>query len=162
MSVDWFRARKRFFVSVTFTLSVFLAAWALSPWAFFALNGTNSIDGTVFLIIKGKGVTKGELVAFQPPENRFYSDLWFVKYAAATSGDTVTFKNQVLYINGQPKGPVWQESTDGRLLFPGPEGVIPEGQFFAWTPHPRSFDSRYNDIGWISHEKVIGRAYRIF
>lgn len=161
MRFSWV-AKKRFIVGAMAAALVSFALWFISPWVFFAFNATKSIDGNVFLIVRGGEINKGDLVAFQPPTNRFYGDLWFVKYAKGVEGDEVSYRNGVLYINESPSGPVWEHAKDGSELHPGPSGLIPEGYVFAWTPHPRSFDSRYSDIGWVSHEKVIGRAYRIF
>lgn len=41
-------------------------------------------------------------------------------------------------------------------------GVIPSHQFFAYTPHKDSFDSRYQEIGLIDEKDIIGTAILTF
>jgi hypothetical protein len=41
-------------------------------------------------------------------------------------------------------------------------GVIPPHQFFAYTPHKDSFDSRYQEIGLIDEKDIIGTAILTF
>ncbi len=143
-------------------------AWAvvqgLSPWVRLGINGTDSLPGVLYLVLKTEAPkTHGDLVAFYPPENRFYpKGMFFIKKAMGMPGDEVTRKGRDFYINGEYVATAKTRSRSGKPLRPGPVGVIPEGHYFVWTPHPDSFDSRYEDIGWIPTDRVIGRAVRLF
>lgn len=139
--------------------------YTLSPWVKIGIKGTDSIEGRLFVIVKGQLPTRDGLVAFWPPENRFYQNIWFVKHLKGLPGDVVTTEGgegRSFLINGQFVGTAKAFSLSGQPLEPGPTGVIPVGQYFVWTPHERSFDSRYKDIGWINESNLIGTAYRIF
>lgn len=139
-----------------------LFSWGLSPFLKLGFNLTNSIDGHVFLIVKGVEPKKGELAAFWPPENDFYNNIWFVKYIKGVPGDSVVREGKLFYIAGEYIGAAKEHSRNGALLKPGKSGVIPSHSYFVWTPHEDSFDSRYEQIGLVPESRFIGRAYRIF
>ncbi len=150
------------------TLGIIISVWIislmLSPWYRLGINGTDSLPGVLYLVLKTEvPTTRGDLVAFYPPENRFYPrEMFFIKKAIGMPGDEVTHKGQDFYINGEYIATAKARSRSGKPLQPGPTGVIPDGHYFVWTPHPDSYDSRYEDIGWISKDRVIGRAVRLF
>lgn len=91
----------------------------------------------------------------------------FIEMACSSSkaigipGDEVTREDNRFYINGEYIGTTKYRSRTGEPLRPGPIGVIPDGHYFVWTPHPDSYDSRYEDIGWISKDRIIGCAVRL-
>lgn len=145
-------------------LSVWLVSLLLSPWYRLGINGTESLPGVLYLVFKhATPDSRGDLVAFFPPENRFYPrGMFFIKKAMGMPGDEVTRKGQDFHINGEFIATAKTHSRSRKPLRPGPTGVIPDGRYFVWTPHPDSYDSRYEDIGWISKDRVIGRAVRLF
>ncbi len=143
---------------------IWLISMACSPWIRLGINGTESLPGLFYLVLKNEvPETRGDLIAFYPPENRFYpEEMFFIKKAIGFPGDAVTRNGVDFYINNDYVGTAKTHSHSGSLLQPGPTGVIPEGKYFVWTPHPDSYDSRYEDIGWISKDRIIGRAVRLF
>ncbi|MBK9132433.1 MAG: signal peptidase I [Gammaproteobacteria bacterium] len=143
--------------------SIWLISVACSPWIRLGINGTESLPGLFYLVWKNEvPETRGDLIAFYPPANRFYSSrMFFIKKAIGLPGDMVSRKGEDFYLNDDYIGTAKTHSHSGVLLKPGPTGVIPEGKYFVWTPHPDSYDSRYEDIGWISKESIIGRAVRL-
>ncbi|EKG0020428.1 S26 family signal peptidase [Vibrio cholerae] len=156
------RFRKNLFRWLCGVVFIVLLGWSASPFVKIGFNGTNSVDGYLFLIVKGEIPKKGELVAFWPPENDFYQNIWFVKYMKGGAGDEVVRTGQSFYINSEYIGDAKTQSNSGVALQPSNGGVLPEGYYFVWTPHEDSFDSRYEQIGWIPEKSIIGRAFRIF
>lgn len=141
----------------------FMLGYGLSPFIKVGINITNSLDGYVFLIVKNEMPKKNELVAFWPPENELYKDIWFVKYLMGVPGDVVTVKdNRMFYLNDQYIGRAKEKTHSGLDLEMSSPGVIGAGSYFVWTPMEDSFDSRYKKIGLITKDRFIGRAYRIF
>jgi conjugal transfer pilin signal peptidase TrbI len=140
---------------------VVLLGWGVSPFVKLGFNATDSVDGTVFLIVKDSVPPKGGLVAFWPPENDFYHNIWFVKYLKGVPGDRVDWQERLFFINGESIGIAKPASRNGVALRPSEGGVIPKGFYFVWTPHADSFDSRYEPIGWIPRHRLIGRAFRL-
>lgn len=151
-------------LTVGIILLIWLVSLLLSPWYRLGINGTDSLPGTLYLVFKHENPdTRGNLVAFYPPENRFYpKDMFFIKKAIGMPGDKVTRQGQDFYLNGEYIATAKTHSQSGKLLDPGPTGIIPNDHYFVWTPHPDSYDSRYEDIGWIPKDRVIGRAVRLF
>jgi len=127
------------------------------------LNATDSLPGLVYVVRAGAlPATRGEAVAFRPPENRFYPErMVFVKKVLGLPGDVVSRAGQDFFINGEYVATAKRRARSGEALSPGPAGVIPAGAYFVWTPHPDSYDSRYEDIGWIPAERLVGRARRL-
>ncbi|MFA7606526.1 MAG: S26 family signal peptidase [Rhodocyclaceae bacterium] len=149
---------------VGIVLSVWLASLILSPWYRLGINGTESLPGVFYLVLKTETpAARGDLVAFYPPQNRFYPQgMFFIKKAMGMPGDKVTREDLDFHINGDYIATAKTRSRSGQPLQAGPTGVIPAGRYFVWTPHPDSYDSRYEDIGWISKDRIIGRAVRLF
>lgn len=149
------------------TAALIASSWmvilALSPWIRVGINGTDSLPGLLYLVLKRQAPQgRHDLVAFYPPENRFYRDgMVFIKRVAGLPGDEVTRKGGDFFINGAHIATAKTHSRSGVALKPGPTGVIPAGRYFVWTPHPDSYDSRYADFGWISKARLIGRVVRV-
>lgn len=158
------RRFKRWLVlAIGVLVMLWLASITLSPWYRLGINGTDSLPGVLYLVLKEQyPETPGDLFAFHPPKNRFYRDsMFFIKKTIGMPGDEVTREDDRFYINGEYVGTAKHHSSTGELLMPGPVGVIPDGHYFVWTPHPDSYDSRYEDISWISKDRIIGRAFRL-
>ncbi len=128
-----------------------------------AFNTSASVDGFIFLIDRKRTVSKGDLVAFYPPiQGGNFINNKFLKYVVGVDRDVVTVnKNNDFFINGEPLGRAKTTSKDGRTLLASTGGTIPKGFIFTWTPHPDSFDSRYQEIGLIHENDIIGRATRL-
>jgi conjugative transfer signal peptidase TraF len=115
-------------------------------------NRTPSMPLGVYARTPSVRVDEGVLVALRVPasvrplvhERRYLPDgSLLIKPVAAVAGDHVCVHRGMLYINGEPFGAVLTRDTEDREL---PEyrgcGVLPEGQVFLASHHPRSFDSR--------------------
>lgn len=137
-----------------------------------AINGNQSLPGQLYWLsplMDEDRLKHGDIVAFIPPENRFYpSGRRFLKLIRGIPGDHVVRIEQnngqsQFLINGAAVGLAKTETRLGsEKLLPGPVGEIPEGQYFVWTPHVDSYDSRYADIGWVDLSAITARAYRLF
>ena len=128
-----------------------------------ALNRTTSLPQKLFFIIKHASIQRGDFLAFYPPNNPLYGDKTpFLKQVGGISGDHVIEKNQEIYVNGKDMGHVFQRARNGTALHAGPTGVIPNGYYYVYTRNPKSYDSRYQSIGWISKSRVVGRAIPLF
>lgn len=154
---------RRFILALVAWATAFsLLIVAAKPWLRLAYNSSDSLPGVLYLIAVGQTPTRGQLIAFYPPRNRFYREgMFFVKQVRGVAGDVVTRRERDFFLNGQPLAQAKAQSLKGLPLQPGPVGVLPDGFYWVWTPHPDSFDSRYADVGWIPPDRVLGRAYRL-
>lgn len=134
--------------------------------AFFkvGVNVSPSLPGHVYIIIKGdRDIKRGDYAAFRwNGKGPYKSGLTFLKVVRGMPGDTVTAEGRRFFVNGDFVGVAKTKSLTGMPLSTGPIGVIPEGQYYVFAPHPDSLDSRYALTGWICHEDILGRAVVLF
>ena len=77
-------------------------------------------------------------------------------------GDVVTVKGRDFYVNGQWVATAKTHSLQGEPLTLGPTGTLQEGQYYVSTPHEDSFDSRYQTMGWITADELVGVLYPLW
>lgn len=136
--------------------------YALLPYGFLSINWTNSLPGTVFWVDTTTAPSLGEVAAFYPPKgHKLHQNMWFGKVIVGQAGDEVHIKNARVFINGQDFGEVHAKTLHGAPLKAIESGVIPQDAVFMWTPHERSYDSRYKDIGFIHEDAIFGRLVRL-
>lgn len=159
---------KRFSRLLLFTIllgaPLYLSFDYFSPRYRLGLNGNASLPGWIYLVYIGDkfDLQRGEIVAFHPPHNPYFPDRYvFLKKVMGISGDVIAETDRAFSINGSYVGFAKTHTSTGKLLEIGPVGTLPKGKYFVWTPHEDSYDSRYQDIGWISDDRIIGRAVRI-
>ncbi len=145
-----------------------LPLWIAGQFVTFAVNVTESLPAKVFLVLKWDHNPKpGELVAFRWTGSKPYpSGLMFVKIVGGVGGDEVSRTNREYAVNGRGIGTAREYGSRGPMagvpLALGPTGTIPSGHFFVYTPHPQSLDSRYELLGWVRQDQVVGRAVVLF
>lgn len=135
----------------------------VEPYAFLMWNATESLQGRWFVVVTVQAPRRGDFVAFVPPQNAYYPvEMRFTKMLIGSAGDVITHKGREVFLNGVSVGVARETDSSGRRkLDMIRDGVIPAGYHFVWTPHPRSYDSRYAEIGLVSDAQIIGRAYRL-
>lgn len=100
---------------------------------------------------------KGDVVVISHGQ---HLDEPIVKRVIATEGDTlkIDFKKKKVYVNGelQNESYVSSELVMGDAVIPS---VIPQGKIFVMGDNRRdSLDSRYNKVGLIDADDVIGKV----
>lgn len=85
-----------------------------------------------------------------------------MKYVVGVAGDVIKVSHQKIWVAGIYRGHLQKYAYDGYALQPLHVLKIPPGYIFVWGTHPRSFDSRYQDVGLINEKSILGRGYRIF
>ena len=141
-----------------------LVAHVIGRYVFIAFKLTPSIAGHVFLVFPGVAPQRGDLVAFHAPANPYYPrELWWMKYLVGMPGDRIVHHGRSLWVAGVYRGITQQRAQqDNRPLAMIADGVIPAHDLFVWGTHTRSLDSRYQIIGLIRDDQVIGRGFRVF
>lgn len=122
------------------------------------------------LIYKTTNLKYGDIVSFKAPDE---TDKYYIKRVIGVAGDTVEYKDGVLYINGEKKEESYLDSLRTELtnehsnqkvtedftlktLQSTASEKVPEGYIFVMGDNrPDSKDSRY--FGFISVESVIGK-----
>jgi conjugal transfer pilin signal peptidase TrbI len=153
---------------------VFIALSILGVYRFFcrpyiglAWNRTASLPKKFYVILKKRKrmvFKRGDIIAFRAPNNPLYQPhAIFLKHIGGVPGDKVSQRKRNFYVNQRWMGRAALYSEKTRMpLFLGYTGTIPLGQYYVYSPHAKSYDSRYQQIGWIHKEAIVGRAYSVF
>jgi conjugal transfer pilin signal peptidase TrbI len=112
---------------------------------------------TYFLYFPKISPSKGQLTTF------FHegSGRVLIKQILGVESDVVASTGEALYLNGMNVGKIFKNDTHGQKLTPLKSQVIPRGNVFLYAPHPRSFDSRYAEVGLVPLPKLQGRVVGI-
>jgi len=133
----------------------------LSPW--YITNIDQSLPGLVYEIDRGTMPVRNDIAGISIPPNPYYPDgAPFLKIIAGMPGDVVSRQGRMFYVNGVLIAEAKEQTQLGNPLTLGPTGIIPPEHYFVWTPHRDSYDSRYNEIGWIPAQHILGVAWRLF
>ena len=80
-----------------------------------------------------------------------------IKKITGIKGDRLWFnKDNELFINHIKVGKPFKTTFDGRALTAIQAQIIPEGYVFLSSHHPKSFDSRYQELGLIPVSELEG------
>ncbi len=132
------------------------------------INVSDSLPGSLFLVIKGAQPRQGELAAFRYQGGGPYErGVLFLKRVQGCHGAVVTATDRGdgyrdYFVDGEFVGRAKTLSKAGRPLQQGPVGVIPEGYYYMAAPNPDSLDSRYALVGWVADNQIVGRGIKIF
>lgn len=136
--------------------------YLLSPFYKIGFNTTESLDGWVYLVEKTKLPQRGDVVAVYRPAGVDSTRLDFLKILAGLPGDQIEIRERKFFINGQFVGEAKEHSMTGESLEMSQSGMLAHDEYFIWTNHKDSLDSRYKKVGRVSSNTFIGRAVRIF
>lgn len=111
-------------------------------------------------------VTKVQYYFSKPQFNdiiilNYDNNIEFVKRVIGMPGDTVEIKDSVVYINNEP---LKEPYINSEPYLDFDKVVVPEGSYFVLGDNRNnSRDSRFNDVGYIDEDDIIGKVvYRIF
>jgi len=143
------------------SISVTMLVIALcSPW--YITNIDHSLPGLFYQIERGELPKRNDVAGISVPKNPYYPEgAPFLKIIRGVPGDVVTCDGRRFFINGVFAGEAKEQTKRGNPLTLGPTGVIPPDNYFVWTPHKDSYDSRYGEVGWVTKQHILGRARRI-
>jgi conjugal transfer pilin signal peptidase TrbI len=128
----------------------------------FLINASDSLPNWAFLIQRGAMPARDDYVFFDPPHHplvvRHFGPRpsMFGKVVYGVAGDIVSHDGLQVRINGRTVARMKPMTRFGEPLTPGATGPIPRGCFFAGSPHPDGFDSRYAEIGFVCRKQIIG------
>lgn len=118
-----------------------------------------SLDVHVAILKRGEAPHKGDLVGFHLyGDHPLAKGRPYMKKVVGVPGDTITWQDRNVFVNGEPMGRAKEYSRKGEKLAIGFSGVVPAGHVFVIGTHPDSLDSRYALMGLVSQEQFIGKA----
>ncbi len=124
----------------------------------FGLTATPSLPYRLFIFYK-----RQEPSLSVPGKDRyvlFYHEsvnTHVIKHVKGLPGATLRYDEEgQLWVDGYCVGKPHTLSRTGKKVKSIQPGIIPEGYIFAFAPHDRSFDSRYEDFGLIPIQSIQG------
>jgi conjugal transfer pilin signal peptidase TrbI len=143
----------------------FCAYGALKRWHdhhAFVINVSESLPNWAFLVTLGQFPQRGDYVLFDPGHDPLTVKHFgahpapFAKLAYGLPGDVVGRAGDQVLINGHVVARLKPLTKQGEPLTPGPLGIVPRGCVFAGSPHKDGFDSRYQAIGFVCADRLLG------
>lgn len=128
------------------------------------INQTESLPNWAFWVDNGQAPEKGEYIVFDPGKDPLTLAYFgekpqpFIKIVYGVEGDNIRHIGNEVYVNQKPMVTLKPLTQKGDKLTPGPIGTVPKGCYFAGTPHKDGFDSRYESIGFVCRDRLIGKA----
>lgn len=159
------RPRKRLWGMLGVLLVGSIVLTAVSDWRdshAFLINTTDSLPNWAFVIHRNQLPARGDYVFFDPPSTPLVrrhfgtKPKMFGKIVYGMPGDVVGHHGPNVTINGKTVARMKPLTRLGEPLTLGVVGAIPQGCYFAGTPHKDGFDSRYADIGFVCRKQIVG------
>lgn len=127
----------------------------------FVFNLTPSIDGKIYRMKPDKPIDRYRVVVFPHKNPAFPEGVeHMTKQVMCLPGDTLRRNHLAFFCNGTLIAQAKTQTKTGFPLevFDWTEGKIPAGFFFAGSPHPDGFDSRYIGLVPLSGATVVERV----
>lgn len=137
-----------------------LLAFAAVFFYFFPvyINQSASLPYTLFISLPKTRLEKEDYVVFFHPS---FAKKKLVKQAKALANDIVSIEGNVLLINDKTFTLAASLKPRSCAILNGSR-IIPEGCFFAYASHPDSFDSRFEDFGFIELDQIESIVYPLY
>ena len=161
----WNVRRRRIYLTAFVGIVLFSLWSGLRVWSEehgFLINTTDSLPNWAFVIHRNQLPGRGGYVFFDPPSNALVrrhfgaKPKMFGKIVYGMPGDVVGHVGSIVTINGKMVAQMKPLTRFGEPLTPGVVGEIPQGCYFAGTPHKDGFDSRYAEIGLVCRKQIVG------
>lgn len=159
------RPRKRLWGALAVAVIGGAGLSAVSTWRddhLLLVNATDSLPNWAFVIHRRQLPQLGQFVFFDPPHGALVRRHFgvkpqlFGKIVYGLPGDVVAHQGTLVTINGKPIGRMKPRTRSGEPLTMGATGPIPRGCYYAGSPHPDGFDSRYAEIGFVCSRQIVG------
>lgn len=138
----------------------FISFGMLSEHVHFIKSPTDSLPQRYFVQLPNIKPQKGDLTVVY---NGFYKGK-IIKRIIGVAGDQIsTDGHGNIFINQQKIGRAHEHTNmqSGLTLTTIKPQIIPDGRVFLYSPHPRSFDSRYQEVGLVALSDLEGKVFAI-
>ncbi len=127
----------------------------------FCINVSESLPQRFFILKREPAdIPSGSYVVFlQTFEGK---EQRLIKQVLGKFQDHIQVESDNVWINEQWVGRAKTYSKTGKALNPIKPQRVPQNYFFVAGTHLDSFDSRYQEFGLLSRDRIIARAYPLF
>ena len=134
-------------------LCAFLSLGILSQYINIVINHSDSVPYKIFLNFTQQTPQTGDYTLIF---NHFYQGN-IIKRIIGKEGDFITYdKDKILYVGHQKIGRIQSETSFGKHLTPIENKRISKDFVFLYSPHEKSFDSRYQEVGLVHKKDLQG------
>lgn len=148
-----------YFICALITLVLVKSVAMFLPYSI-GINMTESLPYKYFVISKRDHDFKvGDYVMFNK-DNQFYNKP-FIKIIGGIPGDIIEGRSDGIYNKDLFLGQAKSEGITGVKLYASKLGEVKAKEYYVYSSHRDSLDSRYKAIGNIEARYVIGKAYPI-
>lgn len=130
---------------------------------YLSVNKTPSIATGIYWVVPDESFVLNDHVVIRYQGEHFPNGVHLVKNISAVAGDHIEHQNRQVIINGKATPALIKPtSIAGEALIAGPVGVVPDDSVFVLGDHADSFDSRYDYLGFVKKDQIVGRAVRVW
>lgn len=134
-------------------LLTFLSMGFFSEQVHFIKSTTHSMPEHYFVHFPHLKPKRGDITLVY---NTFYQGN-LIKRIIGEEGDKISYDNKgEIWVGKKRVGKVYPTTRDRRPLQAIRPLIIPKGYVFLYAPHPRSFDSRYAEVGLVHRHQLQG------
>ena len=135
-----------------FVLAI-LSVGLFSQYVHFVVSETDSLPQHYFIHLPKMKPKKQEYTLVYSP----WTQGNIIKQIIGVAGDLIAVNAQgEVLVNQKEAGIPHPFASDGSVLTPMKAQIIPEGYVFLYSPHPRGFDSRYQELGLVLYARLEG------
>ncbi len=134
---------------IGFAILTFL--YRLSSYTSLGINRSDSLDGNVYLILRGIVPKKGDIAAIDGHSTPYSGSVPLLKRVVGFEGDPIILPRHIQ-----------NYSRKRQKLTATSETYVPKGHVFVLGDHARSFDSRYTEFGFPKAAHILGKAIRLW
>ncbi len=149
--VIWVLAFQRLFVDPIPRVPLLVNWTASLPYRVAWLErGVTQFDRGDFVLyaFTGKAVSEYPGLAGQP----------FFKIVAGVPGDPIRLDDRNVFVANDYVGFAKLRTFDGRSLTPVDSTVVPAGHYYVRGTDADSFDSRYQEAGFVAPDQIVGKV----
>lgn len=125
------------------------------------INYSESLPYKFVVIDKEKKPkNKGDITVFYVFDSKQLGvkKIKFIKIFGGSTGSYILVKDNKIFIDNSFIGTIKEYSKNNQKLNPISSQIISTQKYFFYSPHPDSFDSRYQEIGLIDEKNIVGTA----
>jgi len=125
------------------------------------INYSESLSYKFVVIDKAKKpINKGQIAVFYVFDNKQLGvkKIKFIKILGGSAGSSILVNDNKIFIDNNFIGIIKEYSKNNQKLNSISSQIIPAQKYFFYSPHPDSFDSRYQEIGLIDEKNIVGTA----
>jgi signal peptidase I len=129
----------------------------------FVFPKSNSLEGKVFFSFPSLfDFQRHQLVVFDKNLKILGGKVNILKEVVGLPGDKIIIKKNIMWVNNIKVGEILPKTRLGKMLSPNQEKIVPKDHLFVRGTNKFSFDSRYEEFGFVPFKDIQKKAVRLW